>query len=32
MTVDSNLNVALTNISLSDPEKHPQMVYKNLML
>lgn len=26
MTVDSNLNIALTNISVNDPEKHPQML------
>ena len=26
MTVDSNLNIALTNISVSDPEKHPQLL------
>jgi U6 snRNA-associated Sm-like protein LSm2 len=26
MTVDSNLNIALTNITLSDPENFPQLL------
>jgi len=31
-TVDTNLNLSLSNISVSDPEKYPQLVSKLLII
>jgi U6 snRNA-associated Sm-like protein LSm2 len=32
MTVDTNLNIALTNISVNDLDKHPQLLTSKTLL